>query len=211
MFFINIRYRMKPSTHFIIQISFLVCILIFLYLYFDCNDTLIMSNTNNPEIDKRPIWICPREKKISRLTHIYNHKRSHQNMGIFDKFSVTHITHGLILFWLLYKFNNNKRTISIIYASILLEILWEIFENSPYIIFKYRQGGVSSYRNYRGNSIANTVSDVLFTVLGLLIAWYLPSHSLIPVIIFTEIFTYLIVGDNLIKNIYNLFIRAGGV
>ena len=91
---------MKPFIHFILQILFFVGILIYIYINFDCKDLLTMSNTNNPEIDRRPVWLCPKDEKISRLTHIYNQKRKQQSMGIFDKFSVTHITHGLLLFWI---------------------------------------------------------------------------------------------------------------
>ena len=57
-----------------------------------------MSDTNNPRIDERPIWLCPKKTKISRLTHIYNQERKEQSMGIFDKFSVTHFNARFYIF-----------------------------------------------------------------------------------------------------------------
>ena len=63
------------------------------------------------------------------------------------------------------------------------------------------------YRNYIGDSIANIVSDVLFTIFGLIIAWYLPPKSWLPIIIVSEILTYLIVNDNITKNMYHLFLK----
>jgi hypothetical protein len=198
---------MKPHVHFLLQVSFFIIILIYLYNEYECDETLIMSDTNNPRIDERPIWLCPKKTKISRLTHIYNQERKEQSMGIFDKFSVTHLTHGFIFFWIFYKLNNNKKTITIIYLSIFAEILWELLENTPYVIYKYRNAHVSMYRNYIGDSIANIVSDVLFTIFGLIIAWYLPPKSWLPIIIVSEILTYLIVNDNITKNMYHLFLK----
>ena len=198
---------MSVEKHFLWQILFFVSILIYLYLVYGCEDTLIMSNTGRKEIDERPIWLCPKKNKLSRLTHIYNQERTQQSMGIFDKFSVTHITHGLVFFWLLVKYNNNQKKIWIIYAALILEILWELFENTPFIIYRYRHAKVATYRDYIGDSIANIVSDVLFTVFGLMIAWYLPPVSWLPLIILMEILTYFIVGDNLVKNVYHLFLK----
>ena len=198
---------MSVEKHFALQIIFFISILVYLYFAYDCKDTLIMSNTGRKEIDERPIWLCPKKSKISRLTHIYNQKRKQQSMGIFDKFTVTHITHGLLFVWLLVKFNNNKKNLWIIYVALLLEIIWELSENTPFIIYRYRHAKVATYRNYIGDSIANIVSDILFTVFGIMIAWYLPSVYWLPLIILMEILTYFIVGDSLIKNIYHLFLR----
>ncbi len=198
---------MKPAYHFLFQILFFVIILIYLYVKYDCDETLIMSDTNNPRIDERPIWLCPKKTKISRLTHIYNQERKEQSMGIFDKFSATHLTHGFIFFWIFYKLNNNKKTICIIYLSILTEIIWEVFENTPFIIYQYRNANASMYRNYIGDSIANIVSDIIFTIFGLIISWYLPGNMWIPIIILSEILTYYIISDNISKNIYNLFLK----
>lgn len=198
---------MKPSHHFLFQILFFVTILVFIYVQYDCDATLIISNIGMKRIDERPLWLCPTNDKISRLTHIYNQKRKEQSMGIFDKFSITHLTHGFIFFWIFYKLNNNKKTMCIVYLSILTEIIWELFENTPFIIYQYRNSYVSDYRDYIGDSVANIISDILFTIFGLIIAWYLPKHTWIPIIILSEIVTYLIVSDNISKNIYNLFLK----
>ena len=77
---------MKPYVHFLLQITFFIVILIYLYNEYDCDETLIMSNTNNPRIDKRPIWLCPKKTKLSRLTNIYNQERKEQSMGIFNTY-----------------------------------------------------------------------------------------------------------------------------
>ena len=125
-------------------------------------------------------------------------------MGILDKWSLTHSTHGVAIFVAI---NNYKKTLLLFYLTLATEILWEIFENTPYIINKYRRSQVAMYRDYIGDSVANMVSDTIFTLFGLIIAWYLPFRMNIVFLIFLEILTYVTMGDNLIINIYVLFIK----
>ena len=79
--------------------------------------------------------------------------------------------------------------------------MWEILENTPYIINKYRRSKVAMYRDYIGDSVANMVSDTIFTLFGLIIAWYLPFRMNLIFLLLLEILTYIIMGDNLLKNI----------
>ena len=65
---------------------------------------------------------------------------------------------------------------------------------------------VTMYRDYIGDSVANMISDILFTLFGLIIAWYLPMYMNIIFLILLEILTYIIMGDNLLFNIYTLFL-----
>ena len=44
---------------------------------------------------------------------------------------------------------------NIIYASVVLELLWEILENSPFIVNRYRKN--KEYANYTGDSIVNII------------------------------------------------------
>jgi hypothetical protein len=196
---------MRIEYHFLLTLIFLIVILIFLYFKYNCSATINISNLNDSRVDSKPIWLCPKKNnRFSRITNIYNKKKSHQSMGIFDKWSVTHITHGVAIFIILIFLNNYKKTISIFYWTLIIEILWEIFENTPYIINKYRKSQVDMYRDYVGDSVANMISDIIFALFGLIIAWYLPIHINIIFLIFLDFFTYIIIGDNLLFNIYTL-------
>ncbi len=90
---------------------------------------------------------------------------------LFDIYSFSHITHGILFYFILKKlgFENNKS----LYITIFLEIAWEIFENTPFIINKYRKN--KHYKNYRGDTIINIIGDTLSTVLGFYI-----SHNSTP-------------------------------
>ena len=96
-----------------------------------------------------------------------------------------------------------KRSVSLLYWTILIEIIWEIFENTAFIINKYRRSR-TLYRDYSGDSIANMISDTLFTLLGVAIVWHLPYNMMLMVFVFLEILTYILIDDNILINIYSL-------
>jgi len=104
----------------------------------------------------RPLWHNP--KKL--INFELDGKGTSQQ--IFDIYSFSHITHGILFYFLLKYLNYN--TVNGLYITIILEILWEIFENTPYIINKYRQN--KKFKNYKGDSIVNMRGDTIFTILG---------------------------------------------
>ena len=195
---------MKIEYHFLLIFIVLTVSLVIIYLVSDCKDSIKVANTNDPRVDFRPLWLCYDEKdKSSRLTKIYSKERYLQSMGILDKWSITHITHAVVIYPILLFLNNNKRSVSLLYWTILIEIIWEIFENTAFIINKYRRSR-TLYRDYSGDSIANMISDTLFTLLGVAIIWNLPYNMMLMVFVFLEILTYILIDDNILINIYSL-------
>ena len=197
---------MKIEYHFLLTFLVLVCSLVILYIKYDCNAYIKVFNKNDPRTDNRPIWLCPKENdKRSRIQQIYNKQKRHESMGILDEWSITHITHGILIFAILLYLNNYKKTVNIFYLTIIIEIIWELFENTPYIINKYRRSR-TMYRDYSGDSIANMISDTIFSLFGVILAWYLPMYMIIFFTIFFEILTYVIIDDNIVINITSLLI-----
>jgi hypothetical protein len=202
---------MKTQYHFILIIYILVFILFLIYLFTDCDDYIKVLNTGNIKIDNMPYWVCP--DKNNKFSRIKKFNKGDSSMGILDKWSITHITHGMIFFTILLDINK-KYSNKIIYISLFIELVWEILENLPYIINKYRRSR-TIYRDYVGDSISNIVSDLIFTVFGIIIAYDLsikphmkPSlKPLFYVIIFFELLTYYLIDDNIIINLYSLFIE----
>ena len=166
---------MKIIYHILLTFLVLIGSLIFIYLKYDCSDTFKIFNHGNEIIDNKPIWVCSKENdKWSRITNMYTTERKYQSLGLLDRWSITHIAHGVVLFIILYFLNNRKKSIYIFYLTILIEILWEFYENTPYILDKYRRSKVEIYRDYIGDSIANMIGDTIFALFGLTIAWFLP-------------------------------------
>ena len=98
---------------------------------------------------------------------------------IFDIYSFSHISHGILFYFILKYFGFNDY-ISI-YLSIIIEILWEIFENTPFIINKYRKK--KEFENYKGDSIVNIIGDVIFTIFGIYLAQKNKGYSILYLLI----------------------------
>ena len=88
-----------------------------------------------------------------------------------DWYSLSHFSHGIIFFFLigflLRKCKSNFKddfSFKLMLATIV-EVVWEILENSPIIINRYRLTGLAA--GYFGDSVINSVSDIFFMLFGL--------------------------------------------
>ena len=106
----------------------------------------------------RPLWNNP-PKLIS-----FELDGGDSSRQIFDIYSFSHATHGILFFFIFQYFK--IRPILGLFLAIILEFLWEIFENTDYIIKKYRK----TYEKYEGDSIANIIGDIIFTIMGYIFA-----------------------------------------
>ena len=84
--------------------------------------------------------------------------------NLFDIYSFSHVSHG-ILFYLFFKYLK-VNFLTGLYLTIILEFLWEMFENTEFIICLYRK----DYGNYEGDSYLNISGDIIATIIGYLFA-----------------------------------------
>ena len=117
---------------------------------------LYLIPNKNSKLYGKPIWHSP--KKF--IDYELDGKGTSQQL--FDIFSFSHISHGILLYFILQKINTGS--ISKFGLSLIIELAWEIFENTDYIINKYREN--DAYKNYHGDSIINIIGDIIFMSLG---------------------------------------------
>jgi len=119
-----------------------------------------------------------------------------------DWYSFSHIIHGMIFFALLWPLARHVPVRWRLAIAVMIECGWEILENSPIIIDRYRQATIAV--GYTGDSILNSLSDVLMMALGFLIAAKLPWRWTLGLAIAMEVTTLLVIRDNLTLNILML-------
>ena len=127
---------------------------------------------------------------------------SHNSQFVFDPYTFTHISHGVLFYAILSVAGKRLPVGARLVAAVALESGWEILENSNIIIERYRAQTISL--NYYGDSIINSMADIVACIFGFTLAYRLPKRvTLIGVVLF-EIVLALSIRDNLALNIIML-------
>ena len=127
---------------------------------------------------------------------------------IADWYSFSHVIHGLLfyffahLLWRRWKLFGGRPAIWALPIAVAFEGFWELMENSPIIIDRYR--AVTMSYGYEGDSVVNSLSDIGFMALGFLIASRLPPWASVALAIAFELFTLVMIRDNLTLNVLML-------
>ena len=129
--------------------------------------------------------------------------QSDQNsQQIADWYSLSHVVHGLIFYgatWLaLRRWPWTARLV----VAVAIEAGWEILENSPLIIDRYRS--VTMAWGYSGDSVLNSISDIACMMLGFAIARRLPWWASAGLIVILELVALAAIRDNLTLNLLML-------
>jgi hypothetical protein len=127
---------------------------------------------------------------------------------IADWYSFSHLIHGLLFYffahilWRRWRLFGGLPTRWALPIAVAFEGFWELLENSPIIIDRYRAVTVSF--GYSGDSIVNSMSDIGWMVIGFLTASRLPVWASILLAVSFELFTLLMIRDNLTLNVLML-------
>jgi hypothetical protein len=127
---------------------------------------------------------------------------SENSQHLFDWYSFSHVIHGFIFYAFFWLF---RRWIPLplrLLLAVVIEMAWEIFENTDYVINRYREVTIS--RDYYGDSIINSSFDVIAMLLGFVIAWRAPIWLTAVLLVFMEAFVGFWIRDNLTLNILML-------
>ena len=119
-----------------------------------------------------------------------------------DWYSFSHIIHGFLFFGATWLALRRAPVAARLCAAVAIEATWEVLENSPIIIDRYR--AVTMAFGYSGDSILNSMSDIGWMVIGFLLASRLPVWASVALAVALELFTLAMIRDNLTLNILML-------
>jgi hypothetical protein len=151
-----------------------------------------------------PICTC---ETISLWVNEANSSRTSQMLA--DWYSFSHIVHGLLFYagmWLLFrKWSVETRFL----AALAIEVAWEIVENTPMVINRYREE--TAALGYTGDSVLNSMSDIAMMGLGFALARKLPLWWAVGIVLILELIPLAVIRDNLTLNVWMLLAPNGAI
>lgn len=140
-------------------------------------------------------WVCACGVKLWEGGILNGQTSQH----VADWYTPSHMVHGMV-FYMLLRWGFPKWQIPfVVLGATAMEIAWEIFENTPWVVERYRTATAAS--DYSGDTVLNSVADVGFMLLGFLIAWKWPFKWVIALVIGFELLALWMIRDNLMLQI----------
>jgi len=119
-----------------------------------------------------------------------------------DWYSPSHVIHGLIFYGLLWLAVRRWPIERRFLIALLIETGWEIAENTPMVIDRYREA--TAALGYTGDSVINSISDIAMMSLGFVLARRLPVWASVALAIALELLALAVIRDNLTLNVLML-------
>ena len=128
---------------------------------------------------------------------------------LLDPYSFTHLLHGFVFCWLAAWMVPRWPLVWRLVLAVGLESVWEVFENTPFVINRYRTETAAI--GYQGDTVFNSLGDVLSCAVGFLIAWRLGWRWSLAVFVAVEIILLLWIRDSLVLGVLMLLVSLPAV
>jgi hypothetical protein len=145
------------------------------------------------------LWICSCGRVLLWAGDIWSADNSQH---LFDPYSFTHTLHGFVFFWVAAWLLPHLSFGWQMGLAILVEATWEVAENSEAIIQRYRE--VTLALGYNGDTILNSLSDILLCGVGVVLARQLGFRRTLALFMITEMVLILWIRDSLLLNVLML-------
>jgi len=119
-----------------------------------------------------------------------------------DWYSLSHVVHGLLFYAALWLAARRWPVERRFVAALLIEAAWEVAENTPIVIDRYREA--TAALGYTGDSVINSLSDIVMMALGFVAARRLPLWASVALVLALELVPLLVIRDNLALNVWML-------
>jgi Protein of unknown function (DUF2585) len=152
------------------------------------------------------LWRSASGRLLLWVGNVWSPENSQQ---LFDPYSATHVLHGLILCGLVAWAVGRWPVAWRLCLAIALEAFWEMFENSQFVIERYRQATAAV--GYQGDTVVNSLGDILSCGFGFVVAQRLGWRWSLVVFVVTEITLICWIRDSLLLNVLMLIFPLAGV
>jgi len=126
----------------------------------------------------------------------------HNSQHLVDPYSLTHVLHGMLLCglfaWLCPRLPFAWR----LWLAVSVEAVWEVVENTDIVIQRYR--AVTASLDYLGDTVVNSLGDILSFGIGVAVARYLGFWRSLGLFLVTEVVLVVWIRDSLLLNILML-------
>jgi hypothetical protein len=128
---------------------------------------------------------------------------SHNSQHLFDPYSFTHVLHGVLLCgllgWIVPRLAFSWR----LCLAVALEAVWEVIENTDFVIDRFRT--VTASLGYHGDTVANSLGDILSCTAGFLLARRLGPWGSLALFVVVEVVLLVWIRDSLTLEVLMLF------
>ncbi|MFN2516184.1 MAG: DUF2585 family protein [Pyrinomonadaceae bacterium] len=152
------------------------------------------------------LWICSCGRFLIWAGEICS---SDNSQHFLDPYSFTHVLHGFLFFWLIAWLLPRLRPIWQLTLAIVVEASWEVFENTNFIIERYR--AETAALGYNGDTVANSFGDIICCVVGFIIARRLGLRRSLVVFGALELVLIVWIRDSLLLEILMLVFSIDAV